>query len=315
MTNNINSYKAFWIFYLMAFVIGVIALGSTIYFNPDMGQMLYQMRLKLGFNDFNVLIPIAVTIEGIANGNYSPGLIFPMSPAIAAIIIVAWHQGKPGVKNLFGRFKPWRGSVTKDAAFKVYLQIFAFAFIGLLIALTFNILQVGSEKAINTLVANLRLDTPLLAIVLFLAATFTNTGGLLEELGWRGYAQPVLQKIMPTPLHAAALVGVLWALWHFPRDFVPILLSGGELLSYLEFLTTYIPYCIGSSIIIAYFFNKTGGSVIPAIMIHGFSNYYANLSVEGASYDSWGITYMCLAVIIVIKTGSQLGKIEENKTT
>ncbi len=318
MNNNINSLKSFWVFYLLAFVIGTIALGFTFYIAPDAGMQMYLMQKKLGLNDFNVLVPIMVTLENFSKGIYAPGLIFPVSPAIAAIIVIAWFQGKSGVKKLFGRFKPWHGSVSKDDAIKVYVKIFILAFVAILLGLALNSVFVGPEKAINTMVDNLRLDAPLLAIVLFFAATFTNTGGLLEELGWRGFAQPVLQKLLRTPLHAAVLVGVLWALWHFPRDVLKPLFTGAEmgdvLLGYLEHLATYIPYCIASSIVIAYFFNQTGGSVIPAIMIHGFGNYYAvNLYVEGTPFAAWSMIEMSLAVIIVFKTGTQLGRIDENK--
>ena len=42
----------------------------------------------------------------------------------------------------------------------------------------------------------------------------------LEEVGWRGFAQFRLQEDR-SPLQAAFLVGVLWALWHLPLFWLP----------------------------------------------------------------------------------------------
>ena len=44
-------------------------------------------------------------------------------------------------------------------------------------------------------------------------------GGILEEPGWRGYAQEGLQRRMPV-LPASLVVGVFWALWHGPLFFI-----------------------------------------------------------------------------------------------
>jgi membrane protease YdiL (CAAX protease family) len=42
--------------------------------------------------------------------------------------------------------------------------------------------------------------------------------GLGEEIGWRGFALPQLQKGRST-LSATLILAGLWALWHFPQFF------------------------------------------------------------------------------------------------
>lgn len=43
--------------------------------------------------------------------------------------------------------------------------------------------------------------------------------GPVEELGWRGVAQPILQRHM-APIWAGALIGAAWGLWHLPAFFL-----------------------------------------------------------------------------------------------
>jgi len=43
--------------------------------------------------------------------------------------------------------------------------------------------------------------------------------GLGEEPGWRGFALPGLEGAY-TPIAATAVLGVLWAFWHFPLVFI-----------------------------------------------------------------------------------------------
>lgn len=44
-------------------------------------------------------------------------------------------------------------------------------------------------------------------------------GGGLEEIGWRGYLQPTLQKKW-SPFTSTLIVGGVWAIWHLPLWFV-----------------------------------------------------------------------------------------------
>jgi membrane protease YdiL (CAAX protease family) len=43
--------------------------------------------------------------------------------------------------------------------------------------------------------------------------------GPIEEFGWRGVAQPLLQRHM-APIWAGLLIGATWGLWHMPATLV-----------------------------------------------------------------------------------------------
>src|SRR3712207_2146540 len=56
-----------------------------------------------------------------------------------------------------------------------------------------------------------------------LASIFLDVGGVTEETGWRGFAQPLLQERM-TPFAATLIVGFAWGVWHLPAR--PDILTG-----------------------------------------------------------------------------------------
>jgi membrane protease YdiL (CAAX protease family) len=87
-------------------------------------------------------------------------------------------------------------------------------------------------------------------------------GPLFEEFGWRGFLQARLQQVVP-PWIAAVCVGVMWALWHAPLFLVHW--SSASPLTFL-FIT------IGSSTLIAFAFNASGGAVLVAILMHAAFN-------------------------------------------
>ena len=85
--------------------------------------------------------------------------------------------------------------------------------------------------------------------------------GPMEELGWRGYATPVLQRAM-APVWAGLLVGIVWALWHVPAFFL-----GGTPQSGWEVM----PFLLGAtavSVIVTAVFNAARGSILLAALFH-----------------------------------------------
>lgn len=84
-------------------------------------------------------------------------------------------------------------------------------------------------------------------------------GSIGEEVGWRGYLLPMLNKRF-TPFSSSILVGCLWGFWH--------LNYAGDVIFWLMFIVTTVEL----SIIFTFFMHKTNGNVWTAIILHTFFN-------------------------------------------
>jgi hypothetical protein len=207
-------------------------------------------------------------------------LLFGGAPTIAAFVTAAIAWGGAGVRRLVSRLKPWRQGVTARQALRVYGVVIGLYLAGLALALWFSKTH-GTEKEWSLTWSALG-GTPLFALCIALVAMFLDDGASFEEMGWRGFALPYLQKNMRVPLVAALVLGVLHWAWHLPRE-MPAMLSGHswimpygsfKFLPWAQGESMFAIYVILLSIICAYCYNLTGGSVWPAILIHGGTNVW-----------------------------------------
>ena len=133
----------------------------------------------------------------LAWGTWIPAFLLPQfpkqlsliglfAPAISALIVTALRQGKKGVTALLGRYKIWRFGIQW-----YFLAIFLLPFIYLLAIF------------INALFFRYSLHDVLVGSPLyFIFAAFVwlmviNSG---EEIGWRGFALPIMLKSMKNPV-------------------------------------------------------------------------------------------------------------------
>ncbi|MFQ5772752.1 MAG: CPBP family intramembrane glutamic endopeptidase [bacterium] len=104
-------------------------------------------------------------------------------------------------------------------------------------------------------------------------------GSMGEEFGWRGFVLPLLLKKY-NPTAAGIVLGIIWAFWHLPIDLTSTIIPGP-----FAFIFRII-WVIPLSIIITWFFIKTNGSILIALLLHtslnflpdiGFANYQASI--------------------------------------
>lgn len=214
--------------------------------------------------------------------SYSPllGIFGLFGPALAAIIMAAVTDGKAGVKALLSRVVRWRVGLPWYVVALGLPTVLSLVTAGLsyLLGVSESV-QVGVFTGIE--------------LVLFVAVVG-------EELGWRGYALPLLLEKRST-LTASLILGVLWGLWHLPTFVVPGTPQYGLPLSAFVLLT------IEYSILMTWVFLHTRGSVMIATLFHGAINVSQGLflgNVEGATrYWLLSVVYGVAAVVAAVVLG------------
>jgi membrane protease YdiL (CAAX protease family) len=179
--------------------------------------------------------------------------------------VAAFSQGFKGVADLLKRLLIWR----------VGIRYYVFAILGPIalfaIAVLLNRVIAGAWPDLSLLG---QIDyVPYLGIPGVLGLWFL-TYGLGEEIGWRGFALPHLQRSRPAA-NAALLLGVLWACWHLPAFFFRDTYVDMGLPGFAMFV---VSICF-ASVVFAWLYNSTGGSLLLVVLFHVFFNW---LSVSEA---------------------------------
>ena len=176
------------------------------------------------------------------------------APTLTAIGLTYFYFGRKGLTQMFGRFK--RTNVKWYYwALLIFLPI-TIHFVGR------SIWQIFYEGQVNPFHVNPKYW---LGIILpsFLIAGFG------EELGWRGFALPRLQRHF-SPIMTAFILAIVHLLWHLPTYWLGQGMHNVPLLFILAFL---FPW----TFIFNWLYNKSGGSLIFAVSFHAISN--ASLSI------------------------------------
>jgi uncharacterized protein len=221
------------------------------------------------------------------------GNIYVGAPTIAALIVVGATGANGGLRDFVRRLRLSQGLGAGQT-----VLWYATAFAVMLVRNLCIPLILGVPLASWQHYA-----MPSFALVL-LAGAFFDQGGLLEEGGWRGFALPYLQRMSNSPLQVNFLLGVIWGLWHVPRDLAQrFTASSGYLLGTL---LPFILGCITLSLIIAFFFYRVGGSVWMGVMLHSLSNNNAGIGWDDSLLQqsmarfNWGSFAVELGIVLVI---------------
>jgi membrane protease YdiL (CAAX protease family) len=86
--------------------------------------------------------------------------------------------------------------------------------------------------------------------------------GLCEEIGWRGFAVPHLQRRY-SALVSSLIIGVAWAFWHWPNFVIP-----SDPPPWWQFVAL-VPMSMVASVLFTWVYNSTGGSLFAVVVLHG----------------------------------------------
>lgn len=176
------------------------------------------------------------------------------TPTLISLLLTALIYGKQGLTQLFGRFKRYQ--------IKWYWWVLL---LFLPAAIHFTGRSLWQVYYDGTLDPFYRHPQYWLSAIIpsFLIAGFG------EELGWRGFALPRLQRRF-SPIMATVVLAAVHMLWHLPTYWLGQGIHNVPLLYVLCFL---FPW----SIIFSWLYNRSGGSLIFAVSFHAISN--ASLSI------------------------------------
>ncbi|MCO1656504.1 CPBP family intramembrane glutamic endopeptidase [Pseudonocardia humida] len=215
-----------------------------------------------------------------------------VGPSVCAFVVTYLAQGREGVRALWRRVLRWR----------VPVRFYVVALVGLgatVLAVAYAVTAVFFPADLAPPSVPVLLSTPINFVLIFVLA------GLGEEFGWRGFALPRLQERHGS-VRASVVVGLLWAVWHYPK----ILVEYGGPTATLAWFTVGV---VAASVVYAWLFDATGGSVLLVALMHAAENTWTGLPFrEVFSFVPPGFaffdavrecTFVLMAVAVVLLAG------------
>jgi membrane protease YdiL (CAAX protease family) len=230
------------------------------------------------------MVPGALGSHGIAPFD-SPyfqllSIFYAIGPALAALIVSQVMHGKTGVQDLNKGLIRWRVSL-------IWYIVAVLGSAILLIVAQAATELLGFSVTIVMPPVNLSPYFIFGSIVNFLANT-------CEEIGWRGFALPHLQKRY-NALIATLIVGTLWSLWHLPLVFLV-----GNPMS--EFTLVWFISIAADAFIYTWIYNSTKGSILLVALFHGSLNLWG-LFITGVSPVAYALVNCVVAIILIAAFG------------
>jgi membrane protease YdiL (CAAX protease family) len=217
---------------------------------------------------------------GEISGGHPLYFVATWAPAIAGILLVLAYSGPKGLVAFLSRLLLWRCE-------PVWWLLILFG-----LPLVF---MAGSLIKGGPLLAPMPPEGagPILALMVMMLFL-----GPVEEFGWRGLAQPLLQRHV-APFWAGALIGAVWGLWHLPAFFL-----AGVVFAEWSFL----PFFIGNitlAILVTPIFNSARGSLLLPMLFHW--QLINPFWPDAQPWDTW-ILVGVAAIIVWLKRKSMFSR-------
>jgi membrane protease YdiL (CAAX protease family) len=212
------------------------------------------------------------------------------TPTVSALLVAGFFAGGGGARSVLRQVRTWRVSIGWYA-----IAAFGPAVLFLL------------DEAVHLVLGG---SPPQRWIVLppfsgfFPGSLFFSVMGVLagtigEEFGWRGFAQPRLQK-RHGALKASILIGLVWGTFHL--WILPIC----HCMSLTDVIVTQYLRLIATAVIYAWIYNSTKGSLFLVMVAHAAHNVTVGLMpTVGGGAVIVALSYVAVAIIVVIMTDAR----------
>ncbi len=235
-------------------------------------QALVTFAITWGIVGGYIQFPEAMTAAfGEISGQHPLYFLGTWAPAIAGFGIVLYHTGFAGLRAFLGRVRLWRCGA----------GWWALIVLGLPLVFMAGSLVKGGPLLSPLPPQGLGVAFAFLGIMLFL--------GPVEEFGWRGVAQPILQRHV-APFWAGALIGVTWGIWHLPAFYLASTV-------YADW--HFLPFFVGNvtlAILVTPIFNAARGSLLLPMLFHW--QLINPFWPDAQPWDSWILVALTALVVL-----------------
>ena len=211
-------------------------------------------------------------------------------PSFSGLLMTLLVSGKPGLRELLSRLLRWQ----------IGLRWYAIALLTgpLLVAAILWLLSQFSSAFIPGIVTA---DDKIVQVLFGLGWGLVG-GGLLEELGWTGFAVPRL-RLRYSGLGTGLIVGLLWGVWHILIAFWSSNALAGSLsltTFVAGFLAFYLVALPAYRILLVWVHDRTNSLVVVMLMHAFLSASTLILQPQGTSgYLTWNIV-VAVALWLVV---------------
>jgi membrane protease YdiL (CAAX protease family) len=175
-------------------------------------------------------------------------------PMLAALIVTVLTSGRDGLKELWGRLTRWRVG-WNWALFSIFSPVVIFA-------LSMPVVWLVKGEWPDLRLLGQANYLPYLGI--WVLPVWLATYGFGEEIGWRGFVLPRLQRTMSVS-RATLILGLMWIIWHVPAFFYLDTYQG---IGWFV-LPGFVFGVLCGAVIFTWIYNSTGGSVLMVAVWHG----------------------------------------------
>jgi len=233
--------------------------------------VLVTFSITWGTLGFYIFFPEqAVAWFGQISGSHPAFFLATWAPAFAGFTVVLACTGVAGFKAYLSRLLLWRCSIAWAGFLLLGIPLIFIA--GALVkgAAFENPFSSGGPTAV-------------LGAMVFMLLL-----GPVEELGWRGVSQPLLQRHL-APIWAGLIIGATWGIWHLPAFFLSGTVQSGW---------SFTPFFVGNvalAVIVTPLFNASRGSILLPMLFHW--QLINPLWPDAQPYDTY---FFVLAAVVIV---------------
>ncbi len=239
---------------------------------------------------------IPISRESLKSITTPVTVLAAFGPAVGAFYSLRSLNGRGSIRVYLKSF------FSLKFGWKVWIAIFVI--LGISTAISWFIPELFGANRLGMLLPNIYLFPIYWLIMVFF-------GGGQEEIGWRGYVLPILEKRFGC-WFGSIILAVVWACWHLPLWFIP-----GTSQTYVNF-TGFIMLTLGYSFFYSWIMKASGNRPFAALIAHGTANAFIPVfpvlvMVLGAAqvrFWIWVTLTLLIGIFVMILSGVKFRKQE-----